>query len=426
MAAPGRYIPRTLVAVPVYAQWPLEDLMRRLELALKIAKRAIEFLGVDGYRETVPSADSFGPDKPLAETAMLLYVCANMDGPARKGLQIDEMGRLLAPLARSPRTALAIALHPTICLQLAMPHILLSQLGLEDKRFDRTLALSAEAVVSRGREVVPHRTLEGCWLRSLWSAVPPGAEFDDAVSGSVMSRPLDLLWGSRDDAYAYTHTFMYFTDFGRNPRPLPRPRSELVAESTGLLLRSLLVEDFDLAAEVLMTWPLMAAAWTPVATFGFRVLAELEDRTGYLPSGNGIPERFHLLTGAERTKYALAASYHTAYVMGMLCALAVSPEHRPPQDITGPLVPATLIGSLLDMLPVADTPWQSTFRKLPELEQRALAPMLVHIGLLAKTRNHDLSGTAELLEVAARQGLADTPICAQVAELLQRIAACAS
>ena len=414
------------MAALAQASWPQEDLLRRVAAALNIARRTIETLGLDGYREAGPTEDSFGPDKPLAETAMLLYVVDTIDGPTRKHLRNGELCLALAPLARSPRTALAIALHPTICFQLAMPHILLTRLGLGDPHFDRVLALSAEALASRGREFLPHRALESCWLRSLWSTAQPGPEFDHAVARSVMSHPLDLLWGSRDDAYAYTHTFMYFTDFGRNLRAVPRARAELVAESTGLLLRSLLMEDFDLAAEVLMTWPLMSADWTPAATFGFRVLAELEDRTGYLPAGNGVPEKFHHLSGAERTRYAVAAAYHTAYVMGMLCALAIGPGRSPPPAIAGPLAPATLIESLLGLLPVTDTPWQITFRKLQLVEQQALAPELLHLALLAKTGSHDLSGTAELLQVAARHGMADTPVCAQAAQLLQRVATCAA
>src|SRR2546423_5945331 len=80
-----------------------------------------------------------------------------------------------------------------------------------------------------------------------------------------------------------------------------------------------------LTAELLMAWPFTAAPWTPTANFGFRVLTEFEDRLGYLSAANGIPEKFDRLTGSERTKYALATTYHTVYVMGMLCALALRP-----------------------------------------------------------------------------------------------------
>jgi hypothetical protein len=356
---------------------------------------------------------------------MLLHVAAAVTGHAQVKERVDELSLLLAPHARSHRTACAIALHPTICFQLAMPHILLSQLRLRDPRFDRLLALSAESQAHRGREIVPHRALEGMWLKSLWSETPPGTEFDAAALNSVLNHPVDLLWGTREDAYAHTHTLMYFLDFGYSLRPLPRPRSQILGESAGLLARSLLLEDYDLAAEVIMAWPLTSAPWTPAAIFGFRVLADFEDRVGFLPAGNGVPEKFNRLTGSERTKYALAATYHTAYVMGMLCALALRPGNAPPNEITGPLAPAELIDELLSMVPNADTPWQHTFRQLQPVERRTLGPFLLDMALLTRGRSHDFSGLGRLLGIAVRHGLANTPLCAHTAELLQRIASCA-
>jgi len=129
-----------------------DDLERRLSLALKIAKRAIGALGSDGYRDEAALEDSFGPDKPLAETAMFLYAARAVTGSARLDSQVDELLRDLALLARADRTAFAIALYPTICFQLGMPHILLTQLGLKDARFDCLLALSAEALAHLGLE----------------------------------------------------------------------------------------------------------------------------------------------------------------------------------------------------------------------------------------------------------------------------------
>jgi hypothetical protein len=405
--------------------WDQEDLLRRLCLALSISKRTIGFLGEDGYWDKEAPEDSFGRDKPLAETAMLLHVASAVMEHVEVKKWVDELSLLLVAYARSDRTACAIALHPTICFQLAMPHILLSQRGLRDHRFDRLLALSAESQAHHGREVVPHRALEGLWLKALWSETAPGTEFDAAASNSVLNHPVDLLWGSREDAYAHTHAFMYFTNFGYWGRSLPRPRSQILGESAGVLARSLLLEDYDLAAEVLMAWPFTSAPWTPAATFGFRVLADFEDRVGFLPAGNGIPEKFDRLAGSERTKYALAASYHTAFVMGILCALALRPENAPPYEITGSLVPAELIDELLGMIPIAETPWQHTFRRLQPAERRTLGPFLLDMALLSKGRSHDFAAVGSLLSTAVGHGLANTALCAQAAELLQRIASSA-
>lgn len=411
--------------VPALASWSREDLVRRTRLALSIATRAIDVLGRGGYRDEQAPQDSFGPDKPLAETAMLLYVAAAVAGQIGEEPRVTEVAALMAPHARSRRTAWAVALHPTILWQLAMPHILLRQLGLVDPGFDRLVTLSVGSLARSGREVVPHRALEAMWLEALWSGTPPGAEFDAAAVNSVMNHPLDLLWGDREDAYARTHTFMYFTDFGYARRPLPRSHSEILEESAALLARSLLLEDFDLAAEVLMSWPLTASPWPAAAAFGFRVLAELEDKVGFLPAGNGVPEKFDRLQGSERTQYALAASYHTAYVMGMLCSLSLRPGNAPPHVIGGPLAPVEVVSELTSLLQPADTPWQHTFRGLQPVEQRALAPFLLDMALLSAVRKHDFAAAGNLLAMAARTGLANSPLCAQTAQLLQRLVTCA-
>jgi hypothetical protein len=77
------------------------------------------------------------------------------------------------------------------------------------------------------------------------------------------------------------------------------------------------------------------------------------------------------------------------------------------------------------MIPDTDTPWLHTFRRLQPAEQRSLGPFLLDMALLTKGRNHDFAALGSLLRLAARHGLADTPLCAQTAQLLQRMSVCA-
>ena len=393
--------------------------MRRLRLALHVARRAVGALAGDGYRDEERPEDSFGPDKPLAETAMLLYVASTVDGEPEVAEAIDELAAVVAPHARSPRVALGLALHPSICLQLAMPHILLRRLGRPDAGFDRVLSASLGSSARRGHEVVPHRALETAWLESLWRGAPVEG-LDAAARSSVLGHPLDLISGTREDAYAHTHALMYFTDFGyEGGRPLPRQRAEILAESAALLARSLLLGDYDLAAEALMAWPLTGASWSPAAAFGFRVLAELEDEVGFLPAKNGTPEKFAQLAGEERTRYALAASYHTVYVMGMLCALALRDPPPALEESSGDA------DELLALLPEKDVPWRRTLDGLRPAQRGSLRSLLLDVALLDSARGNDFGGVATLLELAVRHSLAATPVCSQAAELLQRVAVAA-
>ena len=350
---------------------------------------------------------------------MLVHVAARVDDPQVRE-RVAALAARIAGHARSDRTAVAVALYPTIAWQLAMPYILVRGLDAPDPRLDGLLELSTTASSAEGREVPPHRTLERRWLHAVWRGEAV-MDADQTVAASVLAHPVDLLLGARDDAYAFTHALMYLSGFGAWQPALPRPLEEVVAEASGLLARALVAEDYDLAAEVLMAWPLTGSDWSPAAGFGFRVLAEFEDEVGYLLAGNGIPGRYHHLSGPERTTYALAASYHTAYVWGILCALATRPGGAPPRRADGRLSDPAVIDALRALIPDADTPWQRSYARLDAAERSALGPFLVDAALLSAARRNDVVSLARALELAVANGLADSPGCAQAAELLHRL-----
>ena len=97
---------------------------------------------------------------------------------------------------------------------------------------------------------------------------------------STLNWPIDILGCLRTDAYAFTHMIMYCTDFGfRNPR-LPRRRAALLTEVGALLARYMDAEDYDLAGEILLAWPLMGAAGVPSAAFAFGFSPASKTRSG--------------------------------------------------------------------------------------------------------------------------------------------------
>jgi hypothetical protein len=354
---------------------------------------------------------------------MLLYLASRERSDAAVQRAFDDLVEDLIPYARSRQMAWDVLRHPSVCLQLATPHILLGILGRPDSRFDDLLARSEAARASRGHEVVPYRELEIIWLRSLWRNQIPGRELEETARKTAMGNPIDLLNGTRDDAYAHTHSVMYSTDFGNWQRPLPRPAGEFLGESAAVLARALIVEDYDLAAEALMAWPLTSTAWSPAAAFGFRVVASLEDIVGFLPAGPLASRRLLELTGDEKTKFALASSYHTAFVMGMLCALSLKPAMTSPFEIAGPAFSATLIEGLHALIRKTGAHWEQVFQSLSPIEQAALAPFLLDVAMIQSSRTGDFAQMAGLLETAVQNGMADTTLCAQSAELLSRMAA---
>ncbi len=399
------------------------DLRRRLNLALQIAVRTVQFLGADGFDGADAPEGNFAAEKPLAETAMLLYAAAPHASEPEIRDAYDTLLRDLAPYARSPQMRWDVVRYPSVCLQLATPHILLGALGHPDAVFDGLLARSWSASVRAGHEVEPYRELELGWLHALWCGEEPGRDFDAAARKTALGNAIDLLNGTRDDAYAHTHAAMYYTDLGNWRRELPRPREEILGESASVLARALMVEDYDLAAEALMAWPLLSTSFSPAAAFGFRVVASLEDKVGFLPAGRSASSQLLRLHGEDKIKCALATSYHTAYVMGMLCAVALRPGIPQSLAIAGPSYPGGLVDKLRAMITGTGAHWEQVFDDLPDSERAMLAPFLLDVALMQACRRNDAARMAALLQIAVAHDMAATTLCVQVAELLSRIGA---
>ena len=403
------------------ARWSESDLEARLCRALDIAKTTVDYFAVDGYTDDVSPEYSFGPEKAVAEAAMLAYAASACGQRANVTRRVDELARLLILHARSERVLVNIAVHPTLVVKFAVPHVLLSRLGYCDASFDDFLRSCVSAQARNGRDRSPCASVERSWIWSLWNGqAAPRSELLE----SVLNWPVDILGGLREDSYAFTHLIFYCTDFGSQSCRLPRARTIILGEARSLLARYLDAEDYDLAGEILMAWPLLAAPWSPAAAFGFRILASVEDEAGVLPCGNIDVGRLTRLEGDERARYALGTAYHTAFVMGFLCAASLRPGRVPPDRIVGSQFDEACLGRLLPYVDHDQGHWQSEFSRLAGGEQRALTPFILDIAIIQRHRKHDYEGVKELLWIASECGIADSPLCDQASELLERIALC--
>ncbi|MFL6932254.1 MAG: DUF6895 family protein, partial [Xanthobacteraceae bacterium] len=190
------------------------------------------------------------------------------------------------------------------------------------------------------------------------------------------------------------------------------------------LARCLDDQDYDLAGELLLTWPLTGTSWGASAAFGFRVLAHVEDRAGFLPSASTRLDRLKTLQGEGRAKYLLATAYHTAYVMGLLCAVTLQPQRAPPKAIKGANGASGISQVLLAKLDEdRQRPhWREEFDQLSQPERDSLASMLVTIGLRRSVVQRDFGRLHEFLQIGETANLTNTPAAIQAAELLARLA----
>jgi hypothetical protein len=409
--------------------WSTKDLLRRLTHALEVAEQAVERLAGNGYTDSREPSNNIRPEKLISETAFLLVGASTADEQPEVARRIRRVAKRLIPHARSQRMLLGMCMEASLALDYAHAHICLTRLGYHDPVFDAVLCKSLSSQVRDGRERPPYRMLEQEWLIRSWHGA--GSKFGQkrllAARESVLARPMDLLAGSREDVYAFTHALIYTTDFNLRPRRLPRPASEILAKAEAALARCLDEEDYDLGGEVLLTWPLTKQCWSAAPTFGFRVLASVEDQAGFLPSQSTRLQRLAEMSGDERADYLLATGYHTAYVMGLLCAAALqtntAPSPRNPYTTHGADDHAPIL-QLLD----ADPPrrhWREEFDRLAAPERNAIARLLFAIGLRRMAIQRDLARLRELLAMGYRLGLANCPIASQAAELLDRVSVAA-
>jgi uncharacterized protein DUF6895 len=410
------------------ARWPRDDLARRVVDSLEMAKRAVRTLVCLSTASSAPSEGLLSA-KIVAETAMLLLCVA----PVRQvddripGL-LEEIASLLIPHARSHHVLASICMEPGSALEHAVGHVLLSRLGYPDATVDRLLAQALAMGADFGPERVHHRRLERNWLARMWpvgqapSSHNPSRKASRLLAESMLGRPLDVLGSSRLDFYAFTHAVMYVSDLGTRHVALPRRSSDIAGDAVAALAFSLDGDDFDLTAELLSIWPMLRLAWSPCASFGFRVLADMQDELGFLPGSGFDRSRHDSLLGAQRMRYTLATSYHTIYVMGFLSAAALLPDRAPASSVP----PSRhLSGGGAALLSLFDDKglerrWRGQVKALSERQQHAVGPLLLAMLLRRAKAKGDLSLIRESLAIALRHDLVDGSAATQAVALLRR------
>ena len=409
--------------------WSQTDLIRRVLNALDVANKTVrivaEFESICPQDETQETAiRAHLREKVIAETAMLL-LCAEPIG--RLDGRILEQGqtvaKLIIPLARNSDVLGAICSDPGRAWDYSIAHAILGRLGYVDQQVDSLLSESLLMGSDFGPERLPHRRLEQDWLRRTWThSDPPDSSDEHLLADSILGRPMDVLGSSRFDIYAFTHAIMYASDLGRRKLTLPRPVQAVIADAEAALAYSLDSNDFDLTAEILMTWPMLGLAWSTIATFAFHALATMQDKLGFLPGSSFNRAHYVTLAGDEQTRFALITSYHTTYVMGFLCAACLRPGTAPPSGLpntNNTQGAAAAILSLIDTDALGSF-FRDSFLALESHQQDSMAPLLLAVVLRRARTRGDLMLVRKALHVALSYGLLEGPVPKHAVALLRR------
>jgi len=403
------------------ADWPRSDLTDRLLRALAVAAKTVDAFATSGFEEPDDPAVSVTADKAVAETAMLLHAAFHATADKRVRARVSGVATALAAAARTETVLLRAALHPSLAEGMAISHVLLTGLGYPDRNADVVFAASARSLGSSGHELPPYGVLEKLWIRELWGVPVPGAAWRQVIRSSGLATSHDLVGGLREDSYAFTHALMYCTDFGARRRRLPRENWALLADARALLAVCVDSGDYDLAGEVLMAWPFLGERWCATASFVFRVLAIAEDKAGLLPGGTTNPARLRSLSGDRRRNYAIGTAYHTAYVMGILCAVSLRRGRAPSNRLARSDTDQSLPSEIGEVLVIDQPDVQTALAHLSDGERDAIASFLVDLEVARAMRTRDYGRLANLLRAVHAIGYPSSPLRTQAVDLLNRL-----
>ena len=383
-----------------------KDLIKRLCNALEIARRAVHLLASLGYQDSRDPVVGVTAEKIVSEIALLLLACksAAADYTEVSSL-ICKIAEQLIPHARNEQVVIRLCSKPALVLDFTFAHICLSRLGFPDSQIDDLIDFSLETV--SGQERLPHRIFEQEWLKRLRNASDTHAYSDFGLATlSILGKSFDVFTSSRDDVYAFTHAIMYMSDLGERKVRLPRSKNEILADAEATLACCLDRQDYDLCGELLLAWPYLSASWSATAAFAFHVLARVEDVVGFLPASLTRLDRYNSLSEDKRSRYAMATVYHTAYVMGLLCAASLKYRRIPPS-----VIPSTRYnGSAAMLLKIIDDDgnkphWRDDFSSLETKSQDWLVPMLMTIALKRAITSRNLERVKSLLAFGLDAGI---------------------
>lgn len=401
--------------------WENSDLVRRLCYTLDIAKQTVENLEEKSFTHPEDFNYSVPPEKIIAETAFILLAASAVGAYIEVENKIDELANILIPYARNQKTLFNICHYPALALDYAHPHICLTKLGYLDSNFDALLVKTIDSHSHLGCERTPYRMIEQEWIKKVWNNID--TSIDKLISYTLLAHPIDLLHGSREDRYAFTHALMYSSELNITSMKLPRKGKEIIDEADAMLAKSIDEQDYDLASELLLSWPLMEEPWSTASVFAFHILVRILDEIEFLPSPGiqiQIPQK---LENGDRKRNLFSTTYHTIYVMGLLCSVILQHRRNPPKEIPKNNSIGGSAKKIMSFLKQhGDTPyWISVYDGLNEHEQDSLASFLFNVALIRNTRKKDYENLYQLLKIGHELGLTDTAIARQTAELLERI-----
>ena len=181
-------------------------------------------------------------------------------------------------------------------------------------------------------------------------------------------------------------------------------------------------QNYDIAGELLMAWPLLQRAMDPIAAFALDCLFKIEAKVGFLPSPGLDTSMLDPDDQIARRTYIYNINYHTALVMGLLCNCLLTNTDRKDVIIKNAEYPNELKNILIKEFHFkAHLHWVELFMLLDKSYQEQLVPWLYQVCLIRRIKEKKYGSVKKILELSGNE-FDKLVVNQQAYELLQRLA----
>lgn len=261
-------------------------------------------------------------DKVAAEAILLAYLASRVpldDSRLQDAVQV-LCDHAEAHIVTS-RNAAVLRRFPQTAATLGVGFVLLSQLGRSQPSIERLLRRAVTRGFATLSERSTFRLMDTRWTYGLLDVglVRP---VEELLPLSTLGASPHPIYTMNEDNYALTHAIYYLTDFGRRP-PLALPQASDQFLDPFLAWNAIRA-DLDLLGEFLIAALALRQPRSPAFRFAWHLFFKAWDDNRGLVGPEFSSVRFAELCGEEASAYAFSENYHTAFVGGILCAVALT------------------------------------------------------------------------------------------------------
>lgn len=263
-------------------------------------------------------------DKLVSEAALLILLSSRISSISREeAATFDKLLCMFRRYCQKSRHLGMITMHPQTIAGLTLVPAVLKTLGDAPDAYSKAVATAIRSEQALLSERLPFREMDRRWTAALMGGGTPS--FVDLIPHSITRGSPQPAQMTRSDAYAYTHSIMYLTDFGMTvSEAVNYGRVRFVVD--GYIMKYIAAFDLDLLGEMLIVACCIGAHDSPYYKLGRLLLAQIWNEFGIVPGPGFSPTKYEALNVQERRWYTAAECYHTTFVAGMLFSVEQAME----------------------------------------------------------------------------------------------------